>query len=39
VREYIREQKRHHAERGYRAELLGLLDKHDVDYDEKYLWD
>ena len=35
----IRDQKSHHRERGYHAELTGLLQKHDVDYDEQYLWD
>lgn len=39
VREYIREQKRHHADRDYKAELLNLLARHDVEYDERYIWD
>jgi REP element-mobilizing transposase RayT len=39
VREYIRNQKRHHVEWNYQAELLELLNRHEVEYDERYLWD
>jgi REP element-mobilizing transposase RayT len=39
VRQYIRDQKGHHVERDFKAELLALLIKHDVEYDERYLWD
>ena len=39
VREYIRDQKVHHGQRDYQAELLGLLAKHEVEYDERYIWD
>ena len=39
VRQYIRDQKHHHRERDFKAELVGLLDKHDVEYDDRYLWD
>lgn len=39
VREYIRDQKAHHAERDYKAELLALLAKHEVEYDERYIGD
>jgi REP element-mobilizing transposase RayT len=39
VREYIRGQKEHHARQDYKAELVGLLVKHEVDYDERYIWD
>jgi putative transposase len=39
VREYIRNQKRHHGELDYKTELLGLLAKHEVEYDERYIWD
>jgi len=39
VRQYIRDQKQHHRERDYKTELLALLEKHGVDYDEQYLWD
>jgi len=36
---YIRDQKRHHAASDFKVELLGLLAKHEVEYDERYLWD
>jgi hypothetical protein len=39
VRQYIRDQKAHHRERDYKAELLALLQKHGVEYDDRYLWD
>jgi putative transposase len=39
VRQYIRDQKNHHRERDFKAELIGLLDKHEVEYEDRYLWD
>jgi REP element-mobilizing transposase RayT len=39
VREYIRNQKNHHRERDFKAELLALLQRHEVEYDERYIWD
>jgi REP element-mobilizing transposase RayT len=39
VRRYIRDQKTHHRQRDFKTELLELLDKHGVEYDERYLWD
>jgi REP element-mobilizing transposase RayT len=39
VSAYIRDQKTHHASRDYQSELLALLGKHDIDYDERYIWD
>ena len=39
VRQYIRDQKNHHRERDYKAELLALLQKRGVEYDERYIWD
>ncbi len=39
VREYIRNQKEHHRERDFKAELLALLQRHEVEYDERYVWD
>jgi len=38
VRQYIREQKLHHRTNDFKSELIALLDKHDVEYDERYLW-
>lgn len=39
VRHYIREQKEHHRQRDYKVELLSLLARHEVEYDERYIWD
>ncbi len=37
VREYIANQETHHAKRDFESELKELLDKHGVEYDERYL--
>jgi putative transposase len=39
VREYISDQKVHHARRDYKTELLELLARHEVEFDERYIWD
>ncbi|HEX9736631.1 MAG TPA: transposase [Thermoanaerobaculia bacterium] len=39
VRRYIRTQEEHHRERSFEMELLSLLKKHGIEYDEQYLWD
>ena len=39
VRQYIREQKQHHRASDFKAELLTLLSKHEIDYDDRYFWD
>ncbi|MBN1193337.1 MAG: transposase [Coriobacteriia bacterium] len=36
---YIDTQPEHHHTRAFREELLDLLRKYRVDYDERYLWD
>ena len=36
---YIRNQKEHHRKSVYQDELRGLLKKHAVEYDERYVWD
>lgn len=38
VADYIRNQEEHHQGRSFEAEFKALLRKHNVDYDEKYLW-
>ncbi|HEV2904861.1 MAG TPA: transposase [Pyrinomonadaceae bacterium] len=38
VIEYIRNQREHHRKRTFKEEYLELLEKHGVDYDERYLW-
>ena len=35
---YIRDQAEHHKKREFRAEFKLLLEKHNIDYDERYLW-
>lgn len=37
--EYIRNQEEHHRKRGFKEEFLILLERHGVEYDERYLWD
>ena len=37
--EYIENQELHHRTRSFKEELLELLDKYGVEYDETYLWD
>ena len=36
---YIDSQHEHHSTRSFREELLELLQRYEVDYDERYLWD
>jgi len=38
VREYIRNQEEHHKKMSFKDELLGLLRRHEVEYDEEHLW-
>ena len=38
VKEYILNQKEHHKTMSFKDEYLLLLKKHNVEYDEKYLW-
>ena len=37
VQKYIRNQKTHHAESDFKSELVALLERHGVDYDERYI--
>ena len=39
VRKYIVDQKHHHKKYTFKEELIRLLKKHGVRYDEKYLWE
>jgi REP element-mobilizing transposase RayT len=34
IRRYIRNQEQHHAKSTFKAELIGLLRKHKIEYDE-----
>jgi putative transposase len=38
VRQYIATQEEHHQTRDYQAELIALLKKHAISYDELYIW-
>lgn len=38
VRKYILGQEEHHRTRTFREEYVAFLEKHGVDYDERYLW-
>jgi putative transposase len=39
VRFYIKNQRTHHQKHSYKDEFLSLLDKHNIKYDVKDLWD
>lgn len=39
VREYIMKQEEHHRETSFEDEFRKLLREHDVDFDERYVWD
>lgn len=39
VERYIRNQRDHHNNRSFQEEYLEFLKKHEVEYDEQYLWD
>lgn len=39
VKKYIANQKRHHAKEDFRTELLRMLRLHEVEFDEKYVFD
>lgn len=35
---YIRRQEEHHKKKSFKEEFLAFLKKHDIDYDERYVW-
>jgi REP element-mobilizing transposase RayT len=39
VKEYIAKQQEHHRVKTFQEEYRALLDRHGIQYDEKYLWD
>jgi putative transposase len=39
LKRYIAKQKEHHKKRTFQEELLELLKKYEMEYDERYLWD
>lgn len=38
VAKYIENQEAHHRKYSYEEEFLALLEKHDIPYDERYIW-
>jgi len=38
VIKYIRDQGHHHRKRDFREEFLAFLDKYQIEYDERHLW-
>jgi REP element-mobilizing transposase RayT len=39
VKQYIAGQEEHHRKVGFQDELRALLRKHEIEWDEKYVWD
>jgi REP element-mobilizing transposase RayT len=39
VMNYVRDQAEHHRRQDFPAELLALLRRHGIEFDERYLWD
>ena len=39
VREYVQRQEEHHRGQPYQDEFRALLERHGIEYDERYLWD
>src|SRR6185503_3248472 len=39
VKQYIANQEAHHRKIGFQDELRALLRKHEIEWDEKYVWD
>ena len=38
VREYIQQQEKHHQKRTFQEEYREFLEKHGIEFDERYLW-
>ena len=39
VRRYIEKQKEHHQKQTFKDEFVQFLDKHGIEYDERFMWD
>jgi hypothetical protein len=39
VKRYISNQEKHHRKRSFQDEVRGLLTKHKMEWDERYIWD
>lgn len=38
VEAYIRNQEQHHAKTSFKDEFRALLQRHEIDFDEQYIW-
>lgn len=39
IHDYIAKQEEHHRKMSFQEELVAFLKKHEIEYDERYLWD
>jgi putative transposase len=39
VKKYIANQKEHHKKKTFKEEYVEFLEKYEIEYDEKYIWD
>ena len=39
VVKYIQEQERHHGDLSFKEEFVRILNRHQIEYNEQYLWD
>lgn len=39
VKQYISKQEEHHRKMTFQDELRALLKKHEIEFDERYVWD
>jgi hypothetical protein len=39
VKRYIAEQPQHHRVRTFKEEFIAFLTRHNIEYDERYIWD
>ena len=39
VKQYIANQAEHHRTRTFKQEFIAFLKRHEIEYDERYLWD
>ena len=36
---YVQDQREHHRQKSFQEEFVAFLVRHEIGYDEKYLWD
>ena len=39
VIEYIQQQEKHHRKKDFKTEFREFLERHEIEYDERYVWD